>query len=334
VRQSSKHLTASVPTVSVVVRCYSEERWADLEECLESLFVQTRSADEIVVVVDHNPAMLERVQQTWAGWVKAYANTHARGSAGGWNTSLDVTTSDIVAFIDDDAVATPSWLEHLLRHYESPRVIGVGGFITPQWLAKQPRWYPEEFFWIVGGSYKGLPEKLSPIRNLWGGNMSFRRALMINAGGFLEMPELGNVGSTPVGGDETELCIRLRQHNRAGVILFDPKARVYHKVPAHKATFGYFLSRCRFEGRSKAVIRKLVGRDGLSSETNHLKKTLPLGVLKALGKFNLAKACAIIAGTFMAGVGFLGGRRSAQNVTRQPAPLQSQAPGQSFPESN
>jgi GT2 family glycosyltransferase len=308
---------AEQPSVSVVVRCYTEERWDDLAECLESLFVQTRPADEIVVIVDHNPAMLARIQQTWAGWVKAYPNTHARGSAGGWNSSLDVATSDIVAFIDDDAVATPGWTQHLLRHYESPRVIGVGGFLTPKWLYKQPRWYPEEFFWIVGGSYKGLPEKLSPIRNLWGGNMSFRRELMISAGGFLEMPQLGNVGTTPVGGDETELCIRLRQHNPDGVILFDPKAHVYHKVPAHKATFKYFLSRCRFEGRSKAVIRKLVGEDGLSSETNHVKKTLPLGVLRALRKLNLAKAGAIIAGTFTAGVGFLEGKRSARQVERQ-----------------
>ncbi len=323
----------------MVVRCYSEERWADLSECLESLFVQTHPADEIVVVVDHNPALLERIQQTWAGWVKAYPNTHPKGSAGGWNTSLEVATSDIIAFIDDDAVATPSWLEHLLRHYDKPNVIGVGGFITPLWLKKseglaqeklaqekllqQPAWYPEEFFWIVGGSYKGLPEKLSPIRNLWGGNMSFRRALMTGAGGFLELPELGNVGATPIGGDETELCIRLRQHNPEGVILFDPKARVYHKVPVHKASFRYFLSRCRFEGRSKAVIRKLVGEDGLSSETTHLK-TLPLAVLRALGKFNLPKAAAIVAGTFMAGVGFLEGKRRAKHVTRQGVQLSSE----------
>lgn len=307
----------SKQTVSVVVRCFTEERWDDLAECLESLFVQTHAADEIVVIVDHNPAMLERIQKTWPGWVKAYPNTHPKGSAGGWNTSLEVATSDIIAFIDDDAIATPGWLEHLMRHYQDAKVIGVGGFLTPKWLKKQPRWYPEEFFWIVGGSYKGMPETLSPIRNLWGGNMSFRLSLMKQAGGFLEMPELGNVGSTPVGGDETELCIRMRQQNPGGVILFDPKARVYHKVPAHKATLKYFLYRCRFEGRSKAVIRKLVGEDGLSSETNHVKKTLPLGVLRALGRLNFAKACAIVAGTFMAGVGFLEGKRAAKKVTRQ-----------------
>jgi GT2 family glycosyltransferase len=306
---TKKHLT-----VSVVVRCYTEERWQDLEECLESLFVQTRAADEIVVIVDHNPALLERVQKTWAGWVKAYANTHPRGSAGAWNTSLDVTTSDIVAFIDDDAVATPTWTQHLVRHYENPRVIGVGGSITPQWL--EPRWYPEEFFWVVGGSYKGLPEKLSPIRNLWGSNMSFRRALLVGASGFLEMPELGNVGSTLMGGDAPELCIRLRQHNPTGVLLFDPKARVYHKVPAHKATYSYFLSRCRSEGHSKAVIRKLVAEDGLATETNHVKKTSPLAIFKALSHFNVAKAYVIVAGTLMAGVGFLEGKRKARQVER------------------
>jgi glucosyl-dolichyl phosphate glucuronosyltransferase len=88
-------------TVSVVVRCDTEERWDDMSECLESLFVQSHAADEIIVIVDHNPALLERIQQTWEGWVKVYPNTHPKGSAGGWNTSLEVATSDIIAFIDD-----------------------------------------------------------------------------------------------------------------------------------------------------------------------------------------------------------------------------------------
>jgi hypothetical protein len=227
-------------------------------------------------------------------------------------------------------IATPGWTQHLLRHYENNRVIGVGGFITPKWLAKQPRWYPEEFFWIIGGSYRGLPEKLSPIRNLWGSNMSFRRSLLLSAGGFLEL-ELGN--AVAMGSNENELCMRLRQHTPTGVILFDPKARVYHKVPAHKATFGYFLARCRGEGRAKAVIRKLVGEDALSPETAHSKRTLTLGVLRALGQFNVAKAGAIIAGTLMAGVGLLGGKRSAKHVARQTLPAQMiSTAGQTQPE--
>jgi O-antigen biosynthesis protein len=323
VNTKAKQATSVNPTVSVVVCCFTEERWDDLSECLESLFVQTHAPDEIVVIVDHHPAMLERVQQTWDGWVKAYANIHPKGSAGSQNTSLEVVTSDIVAFIDAAAVATPSWLEHLLRHYESPSVIAAGGFTTPSWLPRQPRWYPEEFFWSVGGSYKGLPEKLSPVRNLWGGNISFRRSLMIHVGGFLETPELGNVGATHSSSDETEPCMRLRQHNPNGVILFDPKARVYHKVPVHKATYSYFLSRCRCEGRSKAVIRQLAQQDGLSSETTHVKKTLLPAVLRALGQWNIAKAAAIISGILMSSVGFLEGKRSARNVARQAVPRQA-----------
>jgi Glycosyl transferase family 2 len=329
VNTKAKQATVN-PTVSVIVCCFTEERWDDLSACLESLFVQTHAPDEIVVIVDHNPAMLERVQQTWEGWVKAYANIHPKGLVGSQNTSLEVVTSDIVAFIDDDTVATPSWTQHLLRHYENPSVIAVGGFITPSWLPRQPRWYPEEFFWIVGGSYKGLPEKLSPVRNLWGGNRSFRRSLMIQAGGFLETPELSNVGVTHSGSDETELCIRLRQHNPNGVILFDPKARVYHKVPAHQATYTYFLARCRSEGCSKAVTRQLAQQDGLSSETTHIKKTLPLAVLRALGQGNIAKAAAISSGMLMSRVGFLEGKRSARNVARQAVPRQA-VPRQAVP---
>jgi hypothetical protein len=68
---------------------------------------------------------------------------------------------------------------------------------------------PEEFDWVVGCSYRGLPAGEALIRNPIGSSMSLRRQAAVEAGGF--RPEVGRVGTFPVGCEETELAIRLRR---------------------------------------------------------------------------------------------------------------------------
>src|SRR4029453_16604472 len=94
---------------------------------------------------------------------------------------------------------------------------------------------------------------LQPIRNFMGANMSFRRDALVDVGGF--STGLGRVGSTPLGCEETELCIRLASPHREGVLLYEPQALVRHHVPSSRATWGYFRSRCYHEGLSKAEVR-------------------------------------------------------------------------------
>ena len=38
-----------------------------------------------------------------------------------------MSTGEIVAFLDDDAIATPDWLAHMATAYADPGVVGVGG---------------------------------------------------------------------------------------------------------------------------------------------------------------------------------------------------------------
>src|SRR5918911_3937810 len=58
--------TCRMTTVSVVICAYSERRWNDLAAALDSVRSQTRRATEIVVVVDHNPRLLERLRETYS----------------------------------------------------------------------------------------------------------------------------------------------------------------------------------------------------------------------------------------------------------------------------
>ena len=81
-----------------------------------------------------------------------------------------------------------------------------------------------------------LPIEMSAVRNVIGANMAFRRDVFNEVGDF--NGGIGRVGDKPVGCEETELCIRLRQRWPHASIRFQPAANVRHKVPDSRARFG------------------------------------------------------------------------------------------------
>ncbi|MDQ3668758.1 MAG: glycosyltransferase [Actinomycetota bacterium] len=307
--------------VSVVICAYTDERWDDLVAAVDSVDRQTTSALETIVVVDHNPALLDRVRAGLPG-VVAVENGEASGLSGARNSGIAASAGDVVAFLDDDAVAAEDWLEHIVRSYREPDVVGVGGAVEPLWVGGERRSFPDEFRWVVGCTYRGMPEQTSRVRNAIGANMSFRREIFDAIGGFRS--GIGRVGTRPVGCEETELSIRVRQRYPSAVVLYEPRARVRHRVPASRTRFSYFLSRCYAEGLSKALVTRLAGaRDGLSSERSYMLRTLPRGVANGLrdavlGRdgHGLARAAWIVAGLATTTCGYAIGRLRGATTER------------------
>jgi hypothetical protein len=163
---------------------------------------------------------------------------------------------------------------------------------------------------------------MASVRNLIGCNMSFRREVFELAGGFRN--GIGRVGTRPIGCEETELCIRVIQHAPHSLLLYDPRARVFHRVPDSRAKWSYFRSRCYAEGLSKALVAQLVGSNsGLASERTYVLRTLPRGVAKALADvvshcdiIGLVRAAAIIAGLALTALGYLIGTASVRIKNR------------------
>lgn len=312
----------AAPEVSVVICAYTEERWDDLAAAVTSVRRQSVSPREIIAVIDHNPRLLARARACLAD-VVVVENREARGLAGARNSGVAAACGAIVAFLDDDAVARPDWLEHLRAGYARPEVFAVGGAIAPVWAGGRPRWFPEEFDWIVGCTYRGMAPTTAAVRNLIGANMSFRREVFEAIGGF--RVGLGRVGQRPLGCEETEFCIRAGRRWPRGVCLYEPRARVQHRVPASRARWRYFRSRCYAEGRSKALVARSVGaRDGLATERDYTVRTLPLGVARGLADAllrrdpgGLGRAGAIVAGLLLTTTGYLAGGVARRFATRE-----------------
>ena len=295
--------------LSVVVCAYTERRWSALVEALDAVLRQR--PHQLVLVVDHNEVLLQRARDSFPR-ATVLANAAQRGLSGARNTGVANSDGDIVVFLDDDACPRPGWLQQLQNGFRDPEVMGVGGSALPRWESGRPAWIPSEFLWVVGCSYRGLPDDAQPIRNPIGANMAFRRAVFEQVGGFTD--GIGRVGRTPLGCEETEFAIRAAQQ-LGGRIELLPAAQVDHLVPADRTSWAYFRHRCWAEGLSKAVVARLVGADSaLQSERGYVMRTLPSGALQGVrdavaGDPNgLVRLLAIIAGLAITSAGYLRGR--------------------------
>ena len=303
---------APAVSVSVVVCTYTEARWAHLQAGVRAVVAQLKDGDELLVVVDHAPDVLARAEAELPG--RVVANSHGRGLSGARNTGVDLATGTVVAFLDDDARPGPGWRASLRAPFADPGVTGVAGVVVPDWEGgRPPRWFPPEFGWVVGCDYTGLAPGGSRVRNPIGASMALRRQPVADVGGFSEL--VGRVGTLPVGCEETELAIRLAQHSPSVTVVRAREGSVAHLVPRQRQTLRYFVSRCYHEGRSKAVLSRLVGSaQGLEAERSYATRTLPLGVLRhlaALARGDLGgplRAGAIVLGLLTTVAGYVSAR--------------------------
>lgn len=328
-KSQTSHVAARQSS-SVVICAYTEKRWDDITAAIESVRAQTLHPQETILVIDYNPAMLERVKREIPD-VVAVANRYGRGLSGAKNTGFEAAKSDLVAFLDDDAIAEPQWLARLVETCSDPNALGVGGWVEPLWESGRPKWFPDEYLWAIGGTSKVMPKDVAPIRNVFGGNSCWRRDVYQSVGGF----HTGMGAGTKLGGhslacEETELCIRAHQRWPGKTFLFDPQAIIHHRVSSDRATWKYFRQRCFTEGLSKAIVARNVGAgDGLSAERTHVLKELPKGVIKGIvdtvkgDSSGLQRSFAIVLGLVCAGAGYLKAMTSMPKLTPVPQPIPS-----------
>lgn len=302
-------------STSVIICAYSDDRYEQTLDATESVLAQEPPPLELLLVVDHNPALQERLTAAFPGDV-VMASSGPRGLSGARNTGVARARGALVAFLDDDATARPGWLAAMEAAAADPAVMAVGGLAIPAWQAGAPAWFPLEYLWVVGCSYEG--QNVGPtMRNPIGCNMAIRRAAFEAAGDF--HTAVGRVGTVPVGAEETELSLRIRAALPGSRVAFARDAVVDHQVPAGRGTIGYFLRRSYHEGASKAILSRLAAShvgdeptDALRAERAYMRRTLPKGVFRQLRRIRTladvapaaAGAIMIVAGVAAAAVGF------------------------------
>lgn len=296
---------------TVVMATYDPQRWTFFASAVESLLSGPERPHRVVVCVDHNEELYERIRLKWPQ-ITVLLNRGKPGASCTRNTGAEYAATPFIVFLDDDIRVQEGWLTRLLAPFAGPTVVGTGGGVVAGWQCERPSWFPEEFHWVVGASYRGMPTVQSPIRNVWSENMAVRTDVFRSVGGFRS--EFGKVGqrSSP---EDTDLCIRMAASVAGGTWVYAPDAVAEHHVPASRSSFSYFLRRNYQEGRGKVEMAYLLGRqEKLQDERDYLLRTLPSGILAGLwtairhGNLSgLLKAGAIVSGILAAGIGAVSG---------------------------
>ena len=255
--------------VSVVICTYSLDAYEALIEAIESVRSQTYGDTELIVVVDGNRSLYDRIVENNDS-LTVHLNNENVGLSESRNRGIEHSSGDVIAFLDDDAVADERWIEELVSVYKNRDAIAVGGKMVGQWVAGKPLFLPQEFYWLVGVTHRGFAEPGQEVRNTFGSNISFRREVFEEVGEF--NPELGRRGSLNIQAEETIFCVQMRKQYGHGVV-YNPDAVVAHKIFDYRTEPKWLLQRAFWQGYSKRVMEQLI-EDGSDNETAFLNQLL------------------------------------------------------------
>lgn len=243
---------------SVVIPTYN--RSEKLKNCLKSLFEQDypKSKFEIIVVddgsQDDTQAVLEKMQKNSPVVLRSFHQQN-KGQGVARNKAIEEAKGEIILFLGDDIVATPSLLkEHDRTHKFHPEEnAAVLGFIT---------WHPKleitplMRFMERGGAILGKfgghqfafdllkGKRIADYRFFYTSNISLKRSLVER---FKFDPWF-----SAYGWEDIELGYRLTK--QAGLTLYyEPGAMAYHD---HMVTYDQWANRMKDIGRSSLVIHK------------------------------------------------------------------------------
>ena len=260
--------------VSVVLCTYSPDMYDHFREAAESVLEQSYDDVELVVVVDGDDELYRRVKADYGGRddVVLHCNDENVGLLESRNTGAALATGDIVAFIDDDAITDENWVAELVKSYEEQGALAAGGKMTPKWVAGKPEFLPEEFYWLVGVTHRGFADGPGYVRNTFGSNISFRRDVFRELGGF-DTDIGGRKGDANLQGGETELCARLAIEYGERV-WYNPDAEVAHKVFDYRTDSTWLLDRAFWQGYSKRAMGVLLPEADGEEEDEFLRLLL------------------------------------------------------------
>ena len=306
-RQSETELLSA----SVIICAFTEKRWNLLLAAIDSIIEQTTSPTELIICIDHNTPLYQRLCECIKDGlievpfeVRVIENRFPGRLGSARNSAIEIAQGNIMAFLDDDARADPTWLETLLQVFREEAVVVVGGRPIPEFGALPPSWIPAEFHWVFGCHYRGLPEKRSPVQHLIGASMAAKTDVLREIKGFHSDNH-----------DDMDLSHRSVQVRPGTKVLYEPAAVVHHYVGPERLTWSYFWRRCFFVNLGKVRAFKDMGAAGnLAAEVQFgltmLMVRVPRHLLAVLrgDLWGPVRAAAICAGLLLGALGNLTGK--------------------------
>lgn len=268
--------------ISVVATCYSQERFADVIDLIESIRCQTYRSVDLILVIEKSKALYQELSSYIAA--NSISNVTVvfstlSGLSSARNLGVKLAKGDIIAFVDDDVVLEPQWAEETAKMFNDPTVMGTAGPCRPLIMNGKQNRLPEELEWLIGcTAFYGLKRPVE-IRNAWGMNMAFRRELFDRGLSFNEAFGMRSAaleawGQRPP--EDVDFSLRARAMT-GGHILYNPYAGALHKVYQHRFRIMGFIKKSFLLGRQRRIMKTTYAgfeRDLLEIEKGLLRRIL------------------------------------------------------------
>jgi len=247
-------MSASTPKIALCICTY--ERYDELPKAIASAAAQTLPAEDYeIIVIDNSPnhdkAMAFRDSSGGAANL-TYVIEETAGLSNARNVAARLAVAPIIAYLDDDAVASPHWAEEILKAFDTfgPRTSIVGGRIDPIWAAPRPRWLHDSLIASLslidwGGDSARLA---APHEWFAGANISFRVEAIRSYGGFSAHLGRKGSGASLLSNEEAELVDKIRAAGE--LVVYAPKARVGHLVEEKRLERSWFRRRMAWQAVS------------------------------------------------------------------------------------
>ncbi|MEG3437053.1 glycosyltransferase family A protein [Pannus brasiliensis CCIBt3594] len=250
------------PKIAGIICTHNRDHY--LAGAIDSLLAQDCADFQIVVVDNASTDNTRSVVEARLGDSRLqYVYEPVLGLSTARNRGARETTAPFLAYLDDDAVASPGWLQILVNAYESNDKLAIaGGRVTLIWPPGQPRpdWLSDSLADGLGAFDLGDEVVYITNANLTprGVNYSIRREFLEQVGGF--DPNLGRIGKRLLSNEElymTELAL-----DRGWQVAYFPDALVEHNVAPERTHPRWFIERSWWQGVSEHYREEVAGRTG------------------------------------------------------------------------
>jgi GR25 family glycosyltransferase involved in LPS biosynthesis/glycosyltransferase involved in cell wall biosynthesis len=192
-------------------------------------------------------------------WVRPnaqYVYKETDGLSGARNECIELCSTELIHFIDDDAIADRDLVKNMISKFTNPNVGVVGGRIDPCWSeAARPDWLSDDQLGNLSVADFSdediiLQETNSPVW-LVGANICFRTDLLKEVGGF--NTALGRKGRTKtlLSGEEDEVIRVIAKDHLA---IYTPHAKVEHIIQPDRLNQSWFVKRCAWQAASDLLL--------------------------------------------------------------------------------
>lgn len=246
------------PKISVVIVSYNRPK--PVKRTVDSLMAQSVRPYEIIVIDDGSKPRLD-LKTTFENFQLIHFRTE-RGLSNSRNFGVNIATGEYVAFIDDDAEASPNWLEEVEKEILKGADI-LGGPLIPNFEAAPPEWWNEKDF----GGLAGIGNAAS--KAIWGANMIFSKKVFDYIGLF--DPRVGRQKGKLMSHEERELITKAKSVFK---VAFVPAAVVSHSVPARRLGLKYILQWRYYDGVSDRKLANLSIRQACGIVRSLLRATV------------------------------------------------------------